>query len=87
MDIGMNIEFIVKLTPKNDKAFYSQNLPISIHLKGDLIAELVFLHKYGLMTVLPFSKYASLPLAQGNPTENYAFSWISGKQQFDYRQL
>ena len=33
MDIGMNTEFKVKLTPKDDQAVYSQNLPMPIHLK------------------------------------------------------
>ena len=33
MDIGMNTEFKVKLTPKDDKAVYSQSLPMPIHLK------------------------------------------------------
>ena len=37
MDIGMNAEFRVKLTPKNDKAVYSQSLSMPIHLKEDLI--------------------------------------------------
>ena len=36
MDIGMNTEFKVKLTPKDDKAVYSQSLPMPIHLKEDL---------------------------------------------------
>ena len=40
MDIGMNTEFKVKLTPKDDKAVYSQSLPMPIHLKEDLIVEL-----------------------------------------------
>ena len=35
MDIGMNTEFNVKLTPKDDKAVYSQSLPMPIHLKED----------------------------------------------------
>ena len=35
MDIGMNTEFKVKLTPKNNKAVYSQSLPMPIHLKED----------------------------------------------------
>ena len=59
MDIRKNTEFKVKLTPKDDKAVYSQNLPMPIHLKEDLIAELTLMHKYGIITVLPFSKYAS----------------------------
>ena len=46
MDIGMNTEFKVKLTPKGDKAAYSQSLPMPIHLKEDLIVELALMHKY-----------------------------------------
>ena len=59
MDIGMNMEFKVKITPKDDKAVYSQSLPMPIHLKEDLIVELALMNKYGIITVLPFSKYAS----------------------------
>ena len=54
--IGINTEFKVKLTPKDDKAVYSQNQPMPIHLKEDLIVELALMHKYGIITVLPFSK-------------------------------
>ena len=54
MDIGMNTEFKVRLTPKDDKAVYSQNLPMPIHLKEALIVELALMHKYGIITVLPF---------------------------------
>ena len=46
MDIGMNTEFKVKLTPKDDKAVYSQSLPMPIHLKKDLIVELALMHNY-----------------------------------------
>ena len=67
MDIGMNTEIKVKLTPKDDKAVYSQSLPMPIHLKKDLIVELALMHKYGIITVLPFSKYASLIFAQRKP--------------------
>ena len=67
MDIGMNTEFKVRLTPKDDKAVYSQSLPIPIHLKEDLIVELALMHKYGIITVLPFSKYASPIFAQRKP--------------------
>ena len=41
MDIGMNTEFKVKLTPKGDKAVYSQSLPMP---KEDLIVELALTH-------------------------------------------
>ena len=67
MDIGMNTEFKVKLTPKDDKAVYSQSLPMPIHLEEDLIVELALMHKYGIITVLPFSKYASPIFAQRKP--------------------
>ena len=67
MDIGMNTEFKVKLNPKDDKAVYSQNLPMPIHLKEDLIVELALMHKYRIITVLPFSKYASPIFAQRKP--------------------
>ena len=67
MDNGMNTEFKVKLTPKDDKAVYSQSLLMPIHLKEDLIVELALMHKYGIITVLPFSKYASPIFAQRKP--------------------
>ena len=67
MDIGMNTEFKVKLTPKDNKAVYSQSLPMPIHLKEDLIVELALMNKYGIITVLPFSKYASPIFAQREP--------------------
>ena len=54
MNIGMNTEFKVKLTSKEDKAVYSHNLPMTIHLKEDLIVEVALMHKYGIITVLPF---------------------------------
>ena len=67
MDIGMNLEFKVKLTPKDDKAVCSQSLPMPIHLKEALIVELALMHKYGIITVLPFSKYESPIFAQRKP--------------------
>ena len=67
MDIGMNTEFKVRLTPKDDKAVYSQRLPMPIHLKEDLIVDLALMHKYGIITVLPISKYASPIFAQRKP--------------------
>ena len=67
MDIGLNTELKVKLTPKDDKAVYSQSLPMPIHLKEDLIVDLALMHKYGVITVLLFSKYASPIFAQRKP--------------------
>ena len=67
MDIGVNTEFNVKLTPKDDKTVYSQSLPMPIHLKEELIVELALMHQYGITTVLPFSKHASPIIAQRKP--------------------
>ena len=67
MDIGMNTEFKVKLTPKDNKAVYSQRLPMPTHVKEDLIVELALVHNYGIITVLPYSKYASPIFAQRKP--------------------
>ena len=64
MDIGMNTELKVRVTPVDDKPVYSQNLPMRFQLKEDLIVELALMHKYGIITVLPFSKYASPIFAQ-----------------------
>ena len=67
MDIGMNTEFKVKLTPKDDKTIYSQSLLMPIHLNENLIVELALMQKYGIIIVLPFSKYASPIFAQRKP--------------------
>ena len=67
MDIGMNTEFKMRLTPKDDKAVYSQSLPIPVQLKEHLIVELALMHKNGIITVLPFSKYSSPIFAQRKP--------------------
>ena len=66
----MNTEIKVKLTPKDDKALYSQSLPMPIHLKEDLIYELALMHKFGIITVLPFCKYASPIFARRKPDGN-----------------
>ena len=57
----------MKLTPKDDKTVYCQSLPMPIHLKDDLIVELALMHKYEIITVLPFSKNASPIFAQRKP--------------------
>ena len=79
MDNGRNTELKVKLTPKDDEVVYSQSLPMPIHLKEDLIVELASLHKYGIITVLPFSSTPAQFLHKGSPTESYISLWISGK--------
>ena len=67
MDIRMNTEFKMKLTPKDGKAVYSQSLPMPIRQKEDIFVELALMHKYGIIRVLPFSKYANPLFAQRKP--------------------
>ena len=57
----------MRLTPKDDKAAYSQSLPMPTHLKENLIVELALMQQYGIITVSPFSKYASPIFAQRKP--------------------
>ena len=66
MDIEMNTEFKMRLTPKDDKAIYSRNLPMPIHLNENLIAELAPMHKYGIIrfTSLKISKSFCTPKTQ-----------------------
>ena len=66
-DIGTNKEVKVKLTPNDDRPAYSQSLPTPINLKDDITVELALLHRYGIITTLPFSKYASPIFAQRKP--------------------
>ena len=67
MDIGMNTETKVKLTPKDNRAVCSQSLPMRSHLKEDLIVELALMHNFRIIAVLPFSKYASPIFARKKP--------------------
>ena len=68
-DIGTNREFKVKLTPNYDRPAYNQSLPTPINLKDDITVDLALLHKYGIITTLPFSKYASPIFAQRKPNQ------------------
>ena len=64
LDIGINHDFKIKLTPKTDEPVYSQSLPCPINLKEDLTVALALMHYFGIITTLPFSKYASPIFAQ-----------------------
>ena len=68
-DIGINAEFKVQLTPLDNRLAYCQSLPAPINIKDDILVELALLHKYGIITTLPFSKYASPIFAQRKPNE------------------
>ena len=62
-----SIEFKVQLTPLDNRPAYSQSLPAPINLKDDILVELAKEDKYGIITTLPFSKYASPIFAQRKP--------------------
>ena len=64
LDIGINNEFKIKLTPKSEQPAYKQSLPRRVNLKDD---EVALMHYYGTITTLPFSKYANPILAQRTP--------------------
>ena len=53
-DLGINTQVTVQLTPLD-----SQSFPVPINLKDDILVELALLHKYGITTTIPFSKYPS----------------------------
>ena len=63
----MNEECKVKLTPKDGSPAYSQSRPAPINLKVDIFVELAMLHKYRIITTVPFPKYASPLFAQKKP--------------------
>ena len=44
LDIGMNTQFEVSLTPQDDKPVYTQNLPVPINLEEDLTMDLALMH-------------------------------------------
>ena len=72
-DIGINTEFKVQFTPLDNRPAYSQSVPAPINLKDDILVELALLHKYGIITTLPFSKYASPIFAQRKPNGKLRF--------------
>ena len=68
LDIGVNHNFKIKLTPEHDRPIYSQSPPTPIHIRDELQVELALLQYYGIITVLPFSKYSSPIFAQRKPS-------------------
>ena len=79
MDIEKNTEFKVRLTPKDDKAVYSQNLPMPIHSKEDVIVELALCTNTGLSQSYPSQNMRVPYLPSENPMEKCISLWISGK--------
>ena len=54
-----------------DIGINTQGLPVSINMKEDLTVELALMHRYGILTTLPFSTYASPIFA--NQTTNCVY--------------
>ena len=67
LDIGINNRFKVKLAPKDERPIYTQSLPEPINLKEDLTIGMALMHRYGIITTLPFSKYTSPIFAERKP--------------------
>ena len=63
----MNTEFKVQLTLLDNRPAHSQSFTSPINLEDDILVELALLHKYGIVTTLHFSKYASPIFAQRKP--------------------
>ena len=70
LDIGMNTDFKVKLTPQDDDPMYSQSLSTPTNLKDDLLVVLALMQEYGIITTLPYSKYSSPIFPCVNQTVN-----------------
>ena len=83
-DIGINTEFKVQLTPLDNRPAYSQSLPAPTNLKDDILVELAQLHKYGIITTLPFMLVQYLH--KGNQTGNYAF-WLTSEKLIHLLQM
>ena len=70
IDIGMNENFRVKLTTKDDSPAYSQSLPTPIILMEDILVELALLHRYGIVTTLALPNTSAINLPKRNLTAN-----------------
>ena len=68
LDVGYNTELKVKLTPAHDLPVYVQSPPTLIPLRDVILVELALMHYYGIVTLLPHSKYNSPIFAQRKPS-------------------
>ena len=70
LDIDMNTQFKVSLTPKHDKPVYTQSLPVPINLKRDLTVELALMHRFGIITNFLFPNTPAPSSPNGSPPAN-----------------
>ena len=69
-DIGISIDFKVKMTLIDESPAYIQSLPTPNNLEEELTVGLVLLHEYGIIITVPFSKNANPTFAQRKPNGN-----------------
>ena len=69
VDVGYNTELKVKFTTAHDLPVYVQSPPTPIHLREEILVELALMQCYGIVTLLPNSKYRSPIFAQKKPSE------------------
>ena len=67
LDIGINTDFNVELTPQHDKPVYSKSLPTPSNLRDDLLVDFALMHECGIITTPLFSKNPSPDFAQRKP--------------------
>ena len=63
-DVGYKTELKVKLTPEHDLLVYVQSPPTPIHLRDKILVELALMQYYGIVKLLPNSKYSGPIFAQ-----------------------
>ena len=68
LDVGYNTELIVNLTPAHDLPVYVQSLPTPILFRDEVLLELALTQNYGIVTLLPHSKYSCPIFAQREPS-------------------
>ena len=79
LDIDMNNDFNVKLTPIDESAAYSQNLSIPINLKEDITIEMALPQKNGITTRIPLIKNTCPIFAQRKANAKIHFLVDLGK--------
>ena len=70
-NVGFNTELKVKLTPAHDLPVYVQSPPTPIQLRDEILVELALMQYYGIVTLLPDSKYSSPIFAQRKPSGKF----------------
>ena len=73
LDIGINTDFKIKLTPKHYDPVYAQSLTTPTNLKDVQLVELPLMQEYGLVTTLPSANTLAQYLRSENPIANNGY--------------